>query len=86
MEPDKIKELWNIWKTSYLTSTDLTERLVASDVLDLICEIVVGRANLICHLDPLTKPERAVDEVIAHIGINKKSWNHVRLKKAGESE
>lgn len=74
MEDRKLREIWNIWSASYNTSTDLTERLIASDILDLIRELVSEKVVNACFKDATLNPDTVLKGILGQIGIKKKEW------------
>ena len=75
MEAIKIREIWRVWKTSYDSSTDLTERCVASDILELIRDLVEEKVVVACLRDPTTNPDVVLKSILGEIGIRRKQWD-----------
>jgi hypothetical protein len=74
MDNKKLREIWNIWAAAYNASTDLTERLVASDILDLIRELVAEKVVNACMKDATLNPDTVLKGILGEIGIKKKEW------------
>ena len=74
MEKTELREVWQIWNTCYNNATDLAERIAASDVLELIHNLIAEKVINACLKDPLLDPDIALTDILKENGIPKKEW------------
>jgi len=74
MENEKLASIWSVWWQTYDTTSDLTERLIARDVLDVIRALVEEKVVLACVQDSVLNPDAVVRDVLKEIGIKYKEF------------
>jgi hypothetical protein len=80
MENDRLREVWRVWTAQYSSTRDITERLVAADILDLIREVVTNRVVIECLKDPLKNPEQVLTDLLNEIRISKREFQPAKKK------
>jgi hypothetical protein len=75
MENNVLREIHRVWKTAYDSSTDVTEKQAAGDVLAIIQELIEHKIELAAIKNPMWNKKFARRAVLTTIGIPEKWLN-----------
>jgi hypothetical protein len=74
MENDRLREVWRVWAAQYASIKDLTERLVAGDILELIGEVVTLKIENECLKNVTLDPDMVMKNLLKEIGIARRNF------------
>jgi hypothetical protein len=75
IENNVLKEIYRVWKTAYDSSTDVTEKQAAGDILAIIQELIEYKIELAAIKNPVWNKKFARRAVLTAIGIPEKWLN-----------